>query len=347
MQYIHPVIITMYGGTVLTTTLADPQAMTNSPYAETIEYINGFLNTPITITNRHGVSVTIPPDPPFHTKYNNLFVIRRHIVIDSLCMQSVINSLVRLDDNNPDTDDTIRSMRAMLDKSGTQQQNHGRYEVHLDSVVTMDDLRKGSGAIYSLETDLVVSMKGPSNRLVHPYSLEHMRCTRLINELNTNNPAAFVYKIEIVDNFGRFGRRFVRIANEVYSIDPIKDPIRKDGVYVIKNTPSLGDMSYSELHETYYNLEDGEKELLLFRSYEQAKVDGDISSQRKKEAADIEYETTKMKMEANQNAAKEKLAPDTMKKIIEIIKPMSVILISVFGGVKLIYNLGKAAAAAK
>lgn len=347
MQYIHPVIITLHGGTVLTTSLADPKAMTNSPYSETIEYINGFLNATITVTNRHGVSISIPPDPPFHGKYNNLFVIRRHIVIDSSCMQSVISSLVRLDDKNPDTDDVVRCMRHALGEDGTPDLRFGRYEVYLDTVITYDDLRKCSGTVYSRETDLVVSMAGSGTRHVHPHSLEHYRCTRLVNELNGNNPASLVYKIEIVDNFGRFGRRFVRIASEVYAIDPIKDVIRRDGVYVTKNTPSLGNVSYSELHETYYSLEDGEKELLLFRSYEEAKVDGDLSAQRKKEAADLEYQTTKMKMEANRQAAKDRLVPDNLKKIIEIIKPMSVLLVSIFGGVKIIYGLGKAAGAAK
>lgn len=347
MRYIHPVIIAIHGGTVLSSSFADPKAMHNSPYFESIEYINGLLNTAITVTNRHGVSITVPSDPPFHGKYNGVFVIRRHIIIDTNCMQSVINSLVRFDDNNPDTDDTIRCLRSMLDESGAPIVTRGRFEVHMDTVVAPDDLRRASGVLYNVETDLVVSMKSASTRMVHPHSLEYHRSSRLVKELNKNNPATFVYKIEIVDNFGSFDRRYIRIANEVYSVDPLKDPIRRDGVYVTKNTPCLGDMSYSEFHETYYTLEEGEKELFLFRSFEQAKVDGDLNSQRKKEAADIEYETTKLKMEATNQAAKDKTAPDTMKKIIDIIKPMSVILISIFGGVKLIYNLGKSAAVVK
>jgi len=329
MHYVDPVIITVHGGTVLTQDLCDPKAMHNSPYSETIDYINGFLNISITVVNRHGISVVIPPDPPAHGKYNNLFIIRRKIVIERSVMQSVVNSLIRLDDNNPDTGETVKAMKKMIDEHGNPVFNHNRFEVSLDTVITYEDLRKTGGVLYSNETDLVLSMKGASYRPVHPQSLEYSRTMRLIDSIEKTNVGNLYYRIEIVDNFGTFGTRFMRIGENVFSIVPIKDNLRRSGIYVTQNTPALGNNSYTELKESFYELEKGEEELKLYRTFEQARFnDEDQQLKQKIELEGMKHET-----------AKEKLNLEKEKNFAESFKTGLGAFITILGGVATIYKI--------
>lgn len=335
----------MYGGTVLTEDNADPRMMTNSPYNETMEYINGFKNTTVTVINRHGIAIKIPPNPPSSGAYNDKFVIRRQIVIDPYNLGAVVASVMRFDPNHNETPDVIKCFRKHIDERGMPVLINNRFHVNLDTVVRIGDFKKHSGTMYSMETDLVLSMLNNHERILHPNSAQGLLEERMRQENPDENLGKFIYKIELVDNHGIYGKRFIRIAGEVYSINPIRDHVRRSGVYVTRNDPTIGSTYLSEIRETFYTVEDAEQELLLFRSYEQAKAEGDVAAQRKKEMADIEHETTRLKMEANKKAVEDKLAPDMLKKIIEIIKPMSVILISLIGGIKLIYSLGKSAGA--
>lgn len=343
MQYIHPAIIFFYGGTLLTTQFTNPGNLVTSYYTEKISYINCLPNTSVTVTNRHGISVTVPSDPPLSGDYGEVFVIRRVIFIDHRVIQSYVASLGVHHILNPITDSAASTIKEYIDANPESTQQYTGCTINLDCVVTMNELRAGKGSLYFNETDLVVSMLPSTQRIIHPFSKEKLRNDRLESHLKQDPPNTFFYKIEIVDNFNRYGRRYFRIAGEVYSVDPIHDQLRKCGIYVTRTKPCQGGFFLTELIEDYYSIEDGEKELMLFRSFEQAKMDGDVNLHRKKEMSDLEYETQKLKMEANKVAAEEKATPDTLKKIIDVIKPMSVLLVSIFGGVKLIYNLGKAA----
>src|SRR5690606_42098312 len=47
------------------------------------------------------------------------------------------------------------------------------FEVFLDTLVSLEDIRKTGGTLYSEEADLVLSIVGDSSKLLHPRSEEH------------------------------------------------------------------------------------------------------------------------------------------------------------------------------
>lgn len=349
MNYINALIIFLYGGTILTSKNTHPDNIRNSYYKESYEYINGLVNQEVTVTNRLGYSITIPSDPPISGAYNGMFVVRRVISIDHRVIESFLTSLYNLSDDPNDSlyDDAIAAIKEQLKIKSPLGNNFCDYVIHLDSCLLPSDFQATNGTLYFDAVDLVVSIAGKNKRFIHPFGKEQRKMGRLVEDIKLTNQNTFIYRISIVDNFHRYGRRYFKIAGEVYTVIPIQDKYRRCGIYVVRSSPSTNGVEEPVLIEDYYSIEDGEKELMLFKTFEEAKVDGDINLHRKKEVADQEYETQKLKLEANRIAAEEKATPDMLKKIIEIVKPMSVLLVSIFGGVKLIYSLGKAAGAVK
>src|SRR5690606_35152659 len=212
------------------------------------------------------------------------------------------------------------------------------FEVFLDTLVSLEDIRKTGGTLYSEEADLVLSIVGDSSKLLHPRSREYKKKVRINNNTSLHNPEDLLYKIEIIDNSGSFGVRFIKIASEVYSITPKHDPTRREGVYVTKNTPSKGMFSFTEVEEKFYTIEEAEKELLLCRNFEQAKYsDEDYKLRRKIELEDLEHENAKEKA----RLATEKTSSDVLKTNLGI---MLTILTGVAGVYKLIVSIATSAA---
>lgn len=345
--YVDLGVIFSYGGVILTNqTTSDPHDYC-SVYDEKVQYINGIYDTTVFVKDRHGIVIPVAFGIPNKGEYANRFVIRRTITVDSYRMFQVQQAASHLAASPNRKTDTARCWIDTLANYTLVSSYAHRFEISLDIVVSVDDFHRARGMLYNHESDLLLATTIEILSKDHPFSLENFSKSRerVLSEQYVSD--SFLMNIEIVDNHGQFGDRYIRIANDVYRVPVLRDAQRKSGIYVLRKTPVTNGLVHEQLKETYYSFEDAEKELMLFKTIELAKTDGDVAGQRKATTAEIEYETTRIKKEAELLAAKEKAAPDLLKKIIDIIKPMSVILLSLAAGVKVIYALGKVAGAAK
>ena len=109
--------------------------------------------------------------------------------------------------------------------------------------------------------------------------------------------SSFGYSVELVDNAGKYGDRFVNIGNRVYRISPRQDSTRKDGIYVVSNNPVTGKFDLTDVCLVYHTFEEAKEKVGLYNSCEEAYNLGDISLARKIELSNMEQSLAVMKNE--------------------------------------------------
>jgi hypothetical protein len=260
-----------------------------TPMEYRVSYINN-LPVPVTIVWRSGLKFVLRPEP---SMTNNKLLVRIHIVIGRAVKSDIERVLSEVTTKSSDELKAMREAFSLQIKEST----YGGATVILDYPIGIDVLRNNGGSIYCHELDSVISLADINSVPYHPFSPEG-RNQRII-EANTSviNQYDFNYSIEIVDNEGRYGERYLNISNKIYRVVPKMDPNRQNGVYVLSNSPVEGKLGISEVGVTYYTFDDAETELHLFRTREDAAELGDKQTARKRELAELDHEMALQRLE--------------------------------------------------
>jgi hypothetical protein len=146
--------------------------------------------------------------------------------------------------------------------------------------------------LYFEPANIIIS-KDIHTALDHPFSTRDLLAQR--RKALVNNFKGFHFSIDIVDNSGEYDTRFLPFGKDtdskgeesvkVIEIYPVKDSLRKDGVYVhtVKN---VGGRVKSE--DSYYTMVEAQAIFNLYTNMEAAKTHGNISA-----SLDIELEKLK------------------------------------------------------
>lgn len=259
-----------------------------SPIEKKITYINN-LSEPVTIGTRDGLKFVLSPQ--YNLSANGL-IIRVEITINSTQKTDIQKVLSAVDDSAPQELKVLRETFAKQIKVVT---HRASTVMTIDYTVHTNTLREYGGAIYFHEVDLVVSLLGFDNTPPHPFSEEGRRLN-IINTSTDNTEKDFFYSIKIVDNGEKYGPRYININNQVFKIDTVKDNSKKDGVYITRTKEFNSTLSDSNQKEHLHYSIDSE-ELSIFKSAEEARVYGDINTNRKRELAELEHQLNLQKAE--------------------------------------------------
>jgi hypothetical protein len=231
-------------------------------------FFNG-LSKAVTIVYRNGMSFTVPPS--YVNRFPRAFVIRtrynfgRDVIADS---QGLFH-----DPESHWTDET-RVLESALAEAVTRNVGQSRYDVVVDYAVSKEDIDANRGSFYSTQMDLVISTQEMGQVPLHPYSMRGSRHLLLQNDPAVNPQGNFSFRLVIVDHEGRYGRKFINIAGEVYVVKSIVDSELADGVYVVSSGP-VSDVGLSGaprcIHLTY---EQASERLNLYNSVEEASTLG-------------------------------------------------------------------------
>jgi hypothetical protein len=146
--------------------------------------------------------------------------------------------------------------------------------------------------LYFEPANIVIS-KDIHNAIDHPFSTRDLLAQR--RKTLINNFKGFHFSIDIVDNSGLNETRFLPFGKDtdskgvervkVTEIYPVKDPLRKDGVYIytVKN---IGGRVKAE--DQFYSMEEAQAIFNLYTTKEAAQTHGNISA-----SLDIELENLK------------------------------------------------------
>lgn len=142
------------------------------------------------------------------------------------------------------------------------------------------DLEAHRGEIYDHEHDVVVSLHRGQDAGPHPFTAEGRAIAQLSNA-ERGEGKAFCETIQIVDNDGTFGDRFINRNKNVYRIEAAVDHSRANGVWLIRNKPFENTRLPSQVGWRRYTFEEADQLLELYKTYAEALHCGDAEHKRK------------------------------------------------------------------
>jgi hypothetical protein len=166
--------------------------------------------------------------------------------------------------------------------------------------IQLADLDLHRGEIYDHEHDVVVSLFKGKDAGPHPYSAEGRALTQLNHVEKLGDSKAFCELIQIVDNEGRFGDRFINRNKMVYRIEATQDFTRDNGVWVIRNKPFENTRLPSQMGWRRYTFEEADGLLELYKTYAEALHCGDAEHKRKEAMLAAESELARERYELNE-----------------------------------------------
>lgn len=259
-----------------------------------VSFINN-TSVAITVVQRSGLRVSIPPKPSFRSSG---FVIRAEWAISAEVKENVRAVLNGVDDRSSQE---LQLLKRALQESDEKQGFYAPAKLILDHPISVEQIKNHGRSVYHHESDLVISLLSVQAAPLHPYSEAGRNAKMMVDTPVRVGGSSFGYCVEIVDNTGRFGDRFLNIVNTVYRVRPIRDTTRRNGIYIGSSTPDTGVFQPGEYTVKFLPLDSPDQDQCgLFKSYEEAEHLGDLSGARKRELAEIEHATAHLRRENDQ-----------------------------------------------
>lgn len=283
-----------------------------SPVRIQVEYLNN-LQKEVVIGLRSGLKFRLPPVPDFQS--NRLIVrvtleFNQDVRFDMARVLSVVNETMSME---------LNAMRDALSVYVEDPYQNRLGNIVLDYSVGLDQLMQQGGTLYYHELDCVMSIEAFDEVPPHPYSEEGMRqqvmATSLINQTDSCG-----YAVEIVDPTGKYGKRYLNIGGRIGEITPITtDHARRPGIYILSNRFEGNGFNVGVKTE-YYSLDTPVEDTLgLYRTYEDAKYNGDQANARKERLAKLDLEIQQQKKE---NQHQQQLYEQEMLRKEDLIKEL-------------------------
>ncbi len=159
---------------------------------------------------------------------------------------------------------------------------------HIDYFVSLADLEKAGGSIYLESLDLVISVVGLTDMPYHPHSL-HGERQGLMPPTDSREHIHFHYHIEIHDQDGNFGDRFINVGGEVFNVKADRSGQRRNGVYIAGSPPVMSASGQAPTRCHYLPFEEAEKKLHLYLSYKEALTLGNPADVYKRELEELAH----------------------------------------------------------
>jgi len=240
----------------------------NKQVSDVTKVVRMFNEThyPIGVATRDGLKYDIAPN---HNLRHSAFIVLVEYSISGnvkeclerlLCTQSLENS------------PQLKLIKEQLLNSAEQHSARG-CRLDLEYVISDSDLINHGGVIYDRDLDIVVSRNGIKEINYHPYSRE-ADLHSFGNELASNVEAVsknFIYAVNIVDNFGTIGDRWIRVGDDIVRIPASTDPTKSDGIYVACTKPANNAVSKQSTVIERYEVDDKTPYFNLYKNYGSAK----------------------------------------------------------------------------
>ena len=278
-------MINNHGIVRTTPSIPDSNIAFNAPLCHNWVYING-TGYILFLSWRDGVTHTLPPanvDPKWHGK----LVVRKTVEYSKNATAMIPGY------NSSDPELTVIHNQY---RSSLSQNLRGLNSGFIDYMLEWEEIERHNGAVYLTDLDIVVSVNAPTGKSPHPFN-SHSETIRRVKERHGDDIAKTSIEITIVDNTGNMGDRFLNIDGVIQRIAPIRDECLTSGVYV-RRTRLINEDGQdvipktvsSSLFEHDYDVNKKATSPILYRSFEEAKYEGDRSGRLKRELDDLEIE---------------------------------------------------------
>lgn len=248
--------------------------------------VHNHLSIPVSVATRTGLKFTVPPQPCL---FNPRFIVRLEITLKDHVRDDVISGLIETNFSNENPLFFIKS-RISHDLTNVW---HKSTIISLDFDILPEQLNDIGGSCYLHDVDLVISNLAFRDCPDHPHSEEGIK--KQVTQAAIT-ATGFNYAVDIVDNIGKYGERYIYVQNNVYRITPVKDTNRRDGIYITTKNPVDNTLSVDSYKTAHYALSMCD-ELGLHKTPEEAFSFGDNETSRKQQLLEQEHNLQLLKRE--------------------------------------------------
>lgn len=264
----------------------------------------------LTVVNRQGLRVRIPPNP---MGGDGTLIVKLTVMVDTNVILDIEDLFIS---DNPHDQQLAKIIKAGYDRIGGQRGHHHS----IDFTIEVDAIGSKGGNVYYRNLDIVVSTLNKEHVAKHPATQAYHKELLITRNEAVNDTQSFGYSICIVDAKNRFGKRFININKQIYSV-PVKiDPSLPDGVYCTSSGSVEGDVDYAIPTTKCYSFEEADSVLGMYRTVDEAKSYGDVFAQRERELKELtirakeeEHRIKQEKLQNDQELERRKLEIDNLK----------------------------------
>lgn len=274
-----------------------------------LAFYNGLGRT-ITVVYRNGLKVLIP-----HTvnAARQALMVRSSVFLDA-CVNP--DSTALLNDDGREGTPESRLLAKGLSRNLQEWTSHGgsMQATHLDYFITLHELEQNGSSMYLENLDVVISLMPPAMAPCHPFSLQGAR-EGLMSPRSTGG--GLEYRIEIYDQDGLHGDRFINISGEVFCIRVNRSGTRRNGVYVYGHAPQSTVSGPTQERTHFYDFEEADQRLHLYQSYNEALTLGNPSDVYKREIEAAQHELKVNEARAREEARLRDIEFESLKRAFE------------------------------
>lgn len=172
--------------------------------------------------------------------------------------------------------------------TGVNKRPLGGMTIILDNVITLDSFKENNATVYYSNSDVLVSALSLLDSPAHPYSPKAIQTKEFKNIIDDGGSIGF--NLELIDNNGKYGIRYVSFAKQIYTITPKRDLVRGDGIYVTTLEKNLTTKAIRVPVQKRYEVDGAEETLGIYKTREECIAGGDIKTLRKEELTRLEHD---------------------------------------------------------
>lgn len=180
----------------------------------------------------------------------------------------------------------------------------------LDYEIKESEFNEHKQSVYVTNQDLVVSTIRPDRTPAHPFTQTTVDKKQKLSG-DFEDLASATIKLVYVDNTGLRGDRYANLCGQVQKLTPKTDINASDGIFIYTRQKKINSTSDYYVAKTMVTLEDAEKVLGIYKTYEEALYGGDPKNGIKLRILEVENSVTQAKNDlALKNIEVERLSAD-------------------------------------
>lgn len=192
-----------------------------------------------------------------------------------------------------------------------QRSTYGDINAVLDYEIKETEFTEHRQSIYVTNQDVVITTISPDKTPAHPFSQTTVKHNNKIKGDFDDTDNATI-KLVYVDNSGKRGARYVNLCGQIQKLTPKVDINSTDGIYIYTRQKKMDSPSEHYMVKTMVSIDDAEKVLGIYKTYEEAQYGGDPKNGVKLRILESENSLTLAKNElANKSLEVEKLIADS------------------------------------
>ena len=240
------------------------------------------LSVEIVVVERNGLRQVVKPNN--RTVYNKSFIIKTEYFVKPEAYRNLEILFSQLDYS--DDNEFLTKIKESYFHQIENKQLNGM-NIVIFNLISIEDLKEASGNLYLSTNDVIVSTLPMLEAAAHPFNSNSIS-SKDFEGMDVESNVSL--NIEIIDNTGTIGNRYILLAKDIYTLTPKKSDSKIDGIYIANLEKDISTKSKKKIKVTRYDFKDAEEILGIYKTKEDCVSGGDIKTLRKEGILQMEHD---------------------------------------------------------